>query len=225
MGNGLVQPIFFSQFEVFRKGSSGVNPVQAAVERTVVAMGYELVDLEIAGRGLLRVFIDLPVDAPAAVPQADAPPETRMFESAIRMEDCERVSHQLTHVLTVENIDYARLEVSSPGLDRPLNREADYQRFVGYEVALRLRVPLSGRRNFSGVLWRDEATAHGWWLELIDTAAQEAGAKRKPGAKSVAKSAKAKAKPLPEAGAETVKRLSFELADVERARLVPKVKF
>jgi hypothetical protein len=62
-------------------------------------------------------------------------------------------------------------------------------------------------------------------LELIDTAAQEAGAKRKPGAKAVVRGAKAKAKPVAEAGAETVKRLSFELADVERARLVPKVKF
>ncbi len=210
---------------MFSKGSSGVNPVQAAVERTVVAMGYDLVDLEIAGRGLLRVFIDLPVDAQAAPPPAEATSEPRIFESLVRMEDCERVSHQLTHVLTVENIDYARLEVSSPGLDRPLNHEADYQRFVGYEVSVRLRVPLSGRRNFSGVLWRDEASAQGWVLELIDAAAQEAGAKRKPGAKAVVRSAKAKAKPVAEAGAETVKRLSFELADVERARLVPKVKF
>jgi len=208
---------------VFRKGSSGVNPVQAAVERTVVAMGYDLVDLEIAGRGLLRVFIDLPVGTQSVALPGDVP------ESLIRMEDCERVSHQLTHVLTVENIDYARLEVSSPGLDRPLNREAYYQRFIGHEVALRLRVPLSGRRNFSGVLGRDEGKPQGWVLDLIDTAAQEAAAKCKPGSKPAARGprgakAQAAAKP-PATGEETVRRLSFELADVERARLVPKVKF
>lgn len=218
-----------------------MNPVQAAVERTVVAMGYDLVDLEIAGRGLLRVFIDLPVGAqsvaspsheplmqPKNEPAAQSP--DHVPESLIRMEDCERVSHQLTHVLTVENIDYARLEVSSPGLDRPLNREADYQRFIGHEVALRLRVPLSGRRNFSGVLWREEGKPQGWVLDLIDTAAQDAAAaKRKPGSKPATRGARgakpqAAAKP-PATGEETVRRLSFELADVERARLVPKVKF
>jgi ribosome maturation factor RimP len=121
---------------VFSKGSFGVNPVQAAVERTVVAMGYDLVDLEIAGRGLLRVFIDLPVDAQAAPPPAEATSEPRIFESLVRMEDCERVSHQLTHVLTVENIDYARLEVSSPGLDEPLRMHRQYLKNVGRHVEI-----------------------------------------------------------------------------------------
>jgi len=83
-----------------------VSRVQELIERTVQGMGYELVELEFAGGGLLRVYID------------------RLEADPIRMEDCERVSHQLTHLLAVENIDYARLEVSSPGLDRPLNKPA-----------------------------------------------------------------------------------------------------
>jgi ribosome maturation factor RimP len=62
------------------------------------------------------------------------------------------VSNQLSRVLTVENIDYDRLEVSSPGLDRPLTKAADYDRFAGAEVNLRSRLPVAGRRNFSGVL-------------------------------------------------------------------------
>jgi ribosome maturation factor RimP len=62
------------------------------------------------------------------------------------------VSNQLTRVFTVENIDFDRLEVSSPGLDRPLVKAADYRRFAGQEVQLKLRVPLGNQRNFSGVL-------------------------------------------------------------------------
>jgi ribosome maturation factor RimP len=161
------------------------------------------------------------------------------------MEDCEKVSHQLSHVLTVENVDYARLEVSSPGLDRPLKRAADYSRFEGEEVAIRLREPLSGRRNFTGVLVRDDAVvdadvaagANGgqrWALELPDPNAPPAGrpgAKGGKGGKVVGKKhspAKAvtEAQSAPDAaGVETVRRLSFTLDEVERARLVPKVKF
>jgi ribosome maturation factor RimP len=55
-------------------------------------------------------------------------------------------------VLLVENVDYDRLEVSSPGLDRPLKKEADFERFAGSEINLKLRLPMNGRRNFAGVL-------------------------------------------------------------------------
>lgn len=215
--------------------STGSSPVQAAIERTVGAMGYDLVDLEFAGRGLLRVFIDL---SPERLAAARSEGQAEGVEPMIRVEDCEQVSHQLTHVLTVENIDYSRLEVSSPGMDRPLRRAADYERFAGSEVSLRLRVPLKGRRNFSGVLLRDEAQPGGWVLEL--SAQQEPAGK--PGAGKGARSAKAgkagsaakAAKDLkgtvgaqaPSAEeAQTVERLSFVLEDVERARLVPQVKF
>lgn len=106
--------------------------LQALIETTLTGMGYELVALERHGHGLLRVYID----------QA----------AGIGLEDCERVSRQLSRVFEVENIDYGRLEVSSPGLDRPLVKEADFNRFAGRKVNVRLRAPLDGRKRFSGVL-------------------------------------------------------------------------
>ena len=102
------------------------------VETTLVGMGYELVDLEVSGRGLLRVFLDKP--------------------EGITLDDCERVSNQLTRLFAVEGVEYERLEVSSPGLDRVLRKEADFVRFRGHKANIKLRVPLEGRRNFVGVL-------------------------------------------------------------------------
>ena len=106
------------------------------IDITVTGLGYELVDLELSPRGrVLRLFIDK-VDKP----------------SGIDVEDCALVSNQLSRVLAVENVDYDRLEVSSPGLDRVLKKPADFERFAGAEVNLKLRLPMSGRRNFNGVL-------------------------------------------------------------------------
>ncbi len=96
-------------------------------------MGYELVDLELANRGrLMRIFIDK--------------------DGGIGVEDCATVSNQLTRLLAVEGVDYDRLEVSSPGLDRPLKRPQDYARFVGERVQVKARLPLNGRRRFVGKL-------------------------------------------------------------------------
>ncbi len=106
--------------------------VARLVEMTVVGLGYELVDLEMPGRGLMRVLLDKP--------------------EGITVEDCERVSHQLTRLFTVENVDFGRLEVSSPGLDRPIKQEADFMRFRGEKAQLKLRMPLEGRKNFIGIL-------------------------------------------------------------------------
>lgn len=102
------------------------------IEVTVTGLGYELVDVERAGRGLLRVFIDKP--------------------DGIAVEDCQVVSNQLTRLFTVENIDYDRLEVSSPGLDRALKKEADFIRFVGQKAQIKLRMPIAARKNFIGVI-------------------------------------------------------------------------
>ncbi|MBA2689939.1 MAG: ribosome maturation factor RimP [Burkholderiales bacterium] len=104
----------------------------ATLETTLAGLGYELVDWQRSGRGLLQVFIDSP--------------------SGITLEDCTLVSNQLTRLFAVENVDYERLEVSSPGLDRPLKKAADYIRFAGRSVQLRLRAPLQGQRRFAGVL-------------------------------------------------------------------------
>lgn len=97
-------------------------------------MGYELVDLQVSNRGgLLRLFIDKP--------------------GGIGLEDCAAVSRQLTRVLEVEGVEYDRLEVSSPGLDRPLRKAQDFARFAGQRADVRMRTPdASGRRRFVGVL-------------------------------------------------------------------------
>ena len=125
---------------------------QGAVETTVTGLGYELVDAEKGAGGLLRVFIDVP-QAPGA---AEAP-------RAVTVDDCERVTRQLQHVLEVEGCAYERLEVSSPGLDRPLKKAADYARFVGEQVEVTLRLPFKGRKKYRGELSRQDA---GWRLLL-----------------------------------------------------------
>ncbi|MGZ5595354.1 MAG: ribosome maturation factor RimP [Usitatibacter sp.] len=95
-------------------------------------LGYELVDLETSRSGLLRIFID--------------------SARGITVEDCARVSNHLTRAFAVEGIDYERLEVSSPGLDRPLKRLEDFERFAGRDATLKLKLPREGRRRFEGKL-------------------------------------------------------------------------
>ena len=102
------------------------------LESTLAGLGYELVDLELARGGLMRLFIDSP--------------------QGITVEDCVKVSNHLTRLFMVESVDYERLEVSSPGLDRPVKKEADFARFAGQEIQIKVRIPLNGRRNFQGEL-------------------------------------------------------------------------
>ena len=109
-----------------------IMDVTKLVGTTLTGLGYELVDLEVSGRGLMRVLMDKP--------------------EGITVDDCELVSNQLTRLFLVEGINYDRLEVSSPGLDRPIKKEADFVRFCGQKVQLKLRMPLAGRKNFVGIL-------------------------------------------------------------------------
>ena len=107
--------------------------VEGLVEQVVSGLGVELVDFETSPKGrLMRVFIDI--------------------ERGVTVDDCATVSNQLTRVFEVENVDYDRLEISSPGLDRPLKKTADFERFAGDEVQVRLRMPIGNQRNFIGVL-------------------------------------------------------------------------
>ncbi|HWP19624.1 MAG TPA: ribosome maturation factor RimP [Burkholderiaceae bacterium] len=130
---------------------------QGLVERTVTGLGYELVECERSTRGLLRVFIDrLPGD-----PQGEF----------ITVDDCERVTRQLQYALEVEGVDYERLEVSSPGLDRPLRKPSDYERFAGQEVDITLKVPFQGRKKYRGVL---ESEGEGWRLVFNDGKQEQA---------------------------------------------------
>jgi ribosome maturation factor RimP len=104
------------------------------IEKTVTQLGYELTDLEVSNRGkLLRLFIDKP--------------------EGITIDDCVLISNQLGNVLAVENdVDYDRLEVSSPGLDRALKKESDFVWFVESRATVKVRMPIEGRKNFLGTL-------------------------------------------------------------------------
>jgi len=166
---------------------------QRAVEDTVTGLGYDLVDAEKSAGGLLRVFID------------HVPPSTE----SITVDDCEKVTRQLQHVLEVEGASYERLEVSSPGLDRPLKKAADYARFVGEQVELTLKLPFKGRKKYSGEL---QALGEGWRLVLVDEKQSHTRATKRAAAKAPA-----------DAGSDLA--LDFSLDEVREARLVPVVDF
>ncbi|MCB5185428.1 ribosome maturation factor RimP [Methylobacillus gramineus] len=104
------------------------------LDKSLAQLGYELVDMEMSNRGkLIRLFIDKP--------------------EGIDIDDCVLVSNHLSDLLAVEHdIDYDRLEVSSPGIDRVLKKETDYVRFAGERAQVKLRVPVEGRKNFIGIL-------------------------------------------------------------------------
>lgn len=119
----------------------------ALLESTLAGMGYELVAWERSGHGQMRIFIDRPEGYVPAVIDPDTP-----AQGGITIDDCVAVSNHLSRLFTVENIDYERLEVSSPGLDRPLNKAADFQRFAGQMANIKLRVPMDNRKKFSGRL-------------------------------------------------------------------------
>jgi len=103
------------------------------IEQAVTGLGYELVDFETSPRArLLRVFIDGP--------------------QGVTIDDCATVSNHLSRLFAVESVDYDRLEISSPGLDRPLKKAVDFERFAGQQAQLRMRLPINNQRNFIGTL-------------------------------------------------------------------------
>ncbi|HSW09195.1 ribosome maturation factor RimP [Aquabacterium sp.] len=176
---------------------------QAAVEKTVTGMGYDLVDVERSAGGLLRVYIDrLP---------------GKLYETGpgefVLVEDCELVTRQLQYVLEVEAAEYERLEVSSPGLDRPLTKPADWQRFTGSEVEVTLREPFQNRRKWRGELQLRE---DGGWRLVLPVAPKS---KRQTKAQNQA-ALQAGSTVQPEEQA-----LDFALDEVREARLVPVLDF
>ncbi len=173
------------------------------IEQTVTGLGYQLVDIERTGGGLLRVTIDQPY-----VPGGE--------EQFINAEDCEKVTRQLQFVLEVEGAAYSRLEVSSPGIDRPLRSEADFERFAGELVDITLKAAVgaavsagtgisASRKKFRGTL---ERAASGWQVVWSEEPAA------KPGQK-VSK----KRIPAP------LQALGFTLDEIVQARLAPVVDF
>ena len=144
--------------------------LQQVVEQIVTGLGYDLVEIERSAGGLLRITIDLPWVQPAA----DAP--TPVLEQFVTVEDCEKVTRQLQFALEVDGVEYKRLEVSSPGIDRPLRHEQDFVRFEGSIIDVTLRAPIgvaaaagqvnATRKKFRGTLERAEAG--GWQIVWSD---------------------------------------------------------
>lgn len=189
--------------------TTGAVGWQQALERTVTGLGYDLVDVERSAGGLLRVTID-------RLPGRDYTTGVGEF---VLVEDCEIVTRQLQYLLEVEAVDYARLEVSSPGLDRPLKKPADWLRFVGFEVEVTLRQVFEGRKKWRGVLALADGAAAGeqsWRLLLPDD---------KPVSRTALKRAAKAVAAGGESGLPVQQVLDFMLDEVREARLVPVVDF
>src|SRR6476659_4137985 len=157
--------------------------VRAIAERVAATSGLEVVEIELRGGGksrMLRIFLDKP--------------------AGVTHEDCALFSREFGTILDVEDVvpggSYV-LEVSSPGLDRKLNRAADYERFAGSKVKLMTREPVNGNRHFEGRL---ESLRDG--RLTIDLS--EARKKKRP-------------------ALHASQKVEIELANVEKANLVPEI--
>ena len=199
--------------------------LQQIVEQTVSGLGYDLVEIERSAGGLLRVTIDLPWAGPQEAAEEGEPTLPEQF---ITVEDCEKVNRQLQFALEVDAVDYRRLEISSPGIDRALRNDRDLLRFVGELVDITLRQPLgaaassgsvnANRKKFRGRLEMPdgdenaagdaELAATRWrivWSDEPD---------RKPGQRVSRKRA-----PAP------LQALDFTFSEVRDARLAPVIDF
>lgn len=151
----------------------GLEALESLLSQTLSGLGYELADFNLSNRNkVLQVFID-------------KAHELGEPNGGITLDDCQRASGQLQRVFQVEGIDYDRLEVSSPGLDRRLKKPRDFVRFAGYEAEVRLRAPVNGRRRLVGRL--DEMADGKLRMDVAGVT------------------------------------FEFELANIERARLVPQI--
>ena len=199
---------------------------QQALERTVTGLGYDIVDVDRSPGGLLRVTIDrLPGQAYTTGPG-----------ESVLVEDCEIVTRQLQYLLEVEAVEYERLEVSSPGLDRPLKKPADWQRFVGSEVEVTLRLAFEGRKKWRGTLLAPATSVSVGLLPDVSSnvapnVASDSLAWRlllpsdRPTSRTALKRvAKAAAAGLVDA-TPAQETLDFLLDEVREARLVPNVDF
>ncbi len=182
--------------------------LQEIVEQIVAGLGYDLVEIERSAGGLLRVTIDLPWA-----------PESADAGQSVTVEDCEKVTRQLQFALEVDGVEYKRLEVSSPGIDRPLRHEKDFERFAGQVIDVTLKAPMgaaaagqvsANRKKFRGTLERVQGAQGvlGWQIVWRDEPVV------KPGQK-----VSRKRLPAP------LQALGFSLEELREARLAPIVSF
>ena len=188
---------------------------QQVIEQIVAGFGYDLVEIERSAGGLLRVTLDFPWVAGTA--KAD--------EKMINVEDCEKVTRQLQFALEVDGAEYKRLEVSSPGIDRPLRNAQDFERFLGEEIDITLKAPIglaaagavnATRKKFRGTLERAEHSDAS--VKEADAAVWQIVWSEAPVAKPGARISK-KRPPAP------VQALGFRLEELRDARLAPIVNF
>jgi ribosome maturation factor RimP len=172
--------------------------VGAIVSDSVTGLGYELVDFERTAAGMLRVYIDKP--------------------DGITVEDCADVSNHLSRVFFVENIDFSRLEISSPGLDRPLKTVADFVRFTGHAAKVKLNAMIENRRRFDGVI---KSVSEGDIVFVLLDDSNKAEKASKPAAKSISRSLKIKEKNSRDALKSVV--VTVPITSIERARLIPEI--
>jgi ribosome maturation factor RimP len=209
--NGRVFTARFFWSIVFWLSSQTHVALQDIVEQTVKGLGYDLVEIERSAGGLLRITIDLPWTAPQA--------DQQVPEQFVNVEDCEKVTRQLQFALEVDGIEYRRLEVSSPGIDRPLRHVQDFERFAGQVIDITLKAPMgaaangqvnANRKKFRGLLEKVIAAdgSVGWQIVWRDEPPV------KPGQR-VSK----KRVPAP------MQALGFALDELRDARLAPLVSF
>jgi len=185
------------------------------VEQIVTGLGYDLVEIDRSAGGLLRITIDLPWTHPVT--------DALQVEQFVTVEDCEKVTRQLQFALEVDQIEYRRLEVSSPGIDRPLRHNQDFERFVGQVIDVTLKVPLGAaaagqvsatRKKFRGVLERVDATSDATGAEPSWQIVWRDEVVAKPGQKI------SKKRVLP-----PLQALGFVFSELKEARLAPIVSF
>jgi ribosome maturation factor RimP len=177
--------------------------LQEIVDQIVKGLGYDLVEIHRSAGGLLRITIDLPWVADG-------------IEQFVTVEDCEKVTRQLQFALEVDDVAYTRLEVSSPGIDRPLRHENDFERFVGQVIDITLKAPMglaaagqvsANRKKFRGTL-QSTGKAGSWEISWRDEP------ELKPGQRVSRKRV-----PAPD------QVLGFVLDELREARLAPIVSF
>ena len=172
------------------QSSTAVSSDLQAIESLAADLGYEVIDIEHSSGGLLRVYIDMP--------EADR---------LINVQDCERVSNHLIHGLPVMGIDFQRLEVSSPRMDRRLTKAKHFRQFLGCEVKLKLRQGVSGRKNFQGQLAPAE--------DFVPTASNASTASHQDERFFL----------IFQADDGSEQQLDFLVSDIDLARLVPQLPF
>ena len=180
--------------------------LQQIVEETVAGLGYELVEIERSAGGLLRITIENPWQE--GVDRFEIP--------FVTVEDCEKVNRQLLFALEVDGVEYRRLEVSSPGIDRPLKNDRDLARFEDELIDITLKAPIgeaaaglvnATRKKFRGTLEKAEA-GEGWQIVWSDAPEPKPGARVSKKRLSV-----------------PMQVLGFTLDELREARLAPVVDF